>query len=237
MRILFLKDEKITNEKMLDVIVKLKEHYKRHTGINIKFSIENRDYTNVSGTIRHMFDSLPFGYLDKEVKAIHNKDNFAYDHIIFLVHENNMSWENKRLWGENFTNFWWSYNVSVCRWDYRSQVNTLGTLYHEMHHGHDAFIKTQIDVDVEALLGVNDWDSSITHGGEKPWTYIRSLNDNTSSLVYIADHLKAAYDKHKSLNLQKKVTQLQTVVLLLQKLVVLRRALLNKKKSVCKTSH
>lgn len=233
MRILILKDQKINNEKLSEVLVEFRNFWKKNCGIAPRYTVQEHDYSNVSGIVRHNFDTLPYGYLDKHVKEIHNKDNYAFDHIIFLVHRNNISWEDTGIWGENFTNFWWNYNVSICQWDHKNSANTLGTLFHEMHHGFDAFIQTMTGKNIEKMIGVKDWDSSITHGGEKPWTYIRSLNDNVSSIQYIAPLLKEAYAVHEQRYLKEKIKLLSQVVQLLQQL----RGLFNKSKNICRKCH
>jgi hypothetical protein len=236
MRLLILKDPLIQSGDLEFVLDSVADLYKSNCGIDPYFTVREISYQDQSGTVRANFDGLPYGFLDKHVRAVHAKDAYAFDHIVFMVHENN--WKpTQAIWGENFSNFWWTYHVEVCRFDKDNMANSIGTLYHEIHHSHDALIETMLGIKVEPLIGVSDWDAVITHGnkaagGHPVWKYIR-FKENESSIMFIADLLRKAYDKHLQLHLKEKISLLQKVVQLTQQVIVLQRSLLIKNASKC----
>ena len=69
------------------------------------------------------------------------------------------------------------------------------------------------------------WDKVWVHGEHPDTKYIR-WKDNTDALAMIAPDLRAAYQKRRTMDTQKQV------IGLLEKVVVLYRALLNKKDGV-----
>lgn len=227
MRLLILKDKDIKETDLNIVLDGIDEIYHSNADIDITFTINEHDYTEVSGEQRYTFDSLPYGYIKKEVDRVHKRDNYAFDHIIFLVHRDNWRYQDKRVWGENFSNVFYDYHVEIVRFDNKNLANSIGTMYHEIHHSHDALIETELGVKVESIVEVDDWDSGITHGGESPWEYIR-YKENTRSLYKIKSLLKKAYENRKQRHLKVKVGMLQQIVKLMQQLVILKRTLLIK---------
>jgi hypothetical protein len=243
MRILLLKDKKVKQSLLSGVMNQFIDLYHTNTGIIPTYDIEERDFSIQEGEERYNFDTLPYGLTKREVDAVHKKYREQYDHIIFSVHRDHCSEWGKvksstgnmvNIWGENFSNVFYKYDVEVCRFDDKNLANSLGTIYHEVHHSHNTTIKTYLGVNVEQIpaLGIKDWDNDITHGGGAFWDYIRHT-ENQASLVTIALLLKQSYEKRKQLFNQEKITMLQTMVKLLQQLIVLQRSLVNKNITKC----
>ena len=157
MRCLFLLDQKIPQASFDRVWQQVREIYK---GLDIETKIERRTYDNITGTHKPTFDSLPYGYVKERIKAVHDRDPNRYDHIIFFVHEDNWIFQEKRVWGENFSHHFYDYHVQLCRWDKDNEANSIGTLYHEITHSHDSLIERELDVDINKF-----WQSEVDANG------------------------------------------------------------------------
>lgn len=182
--------------------------------------------------------------LTDNVYTRYSKD--GTDFILLLVHDSN--WQSagelfevfkkkhnitkpKGIWGTNMSNVYHNYHVQYCRWDSKNMANTFGTLYHERHHALDALIATETGVNVNPILKVKAWDSGCTHGGEKPWQYIRH-KENTDSIETITPHLKEALAKRQARHDAYIRGSKLTIIKLLENLVYLYRQRLNKKDGV-----
>ena len=159
MRILALKDKKIFKKDIVEAIRQVSGIYQRGAGITIKYDIEERDFSKQSGTEKYNFDSLPYGQLKAEVDRVFKKHKYDYDHVILFVHKDHcndwlkikstLTGKMVNIWGENFSNIFYKYDVEVCRFDPDKIINSVGTIYHELHHSHDTTIKTWLGIQVE----------------------------------------------------------------------------------------
>jgi len=233
-RVLILKDPKIKQRQVDEVLKQFRAIFKDNSGVIVQEEIEELDYTHVEGANRTYFDSLPYGFIKKNVDIVHKKDAGRYDHIVFWVHRDNWINQspNKKVWGENFSNFFKDYHVEICRFDNKNLANSLGTLWHEFHHALDALVETELGIKVEKIINVNSWDTDITHGGGSAWSYIRHT-ENTDSLKYIGPMVKQAYEARKERYIKTKISMLLKVVQLAKEVLRLRRVLLNKHTSKC----
>ncbi len=235
MRLLVLKDFKIEEDEMNELERQFTDLYYEYTGITPTFYIEPTDYSSVPTESDSDGDLKPtFAYRKELTDDVFKRYNeFGTDHIILLVHQDN--WVFKGIWGTNWSNIHHSYQVELCRFDKRNMANSLGTLYHEVMHSHDALIKTTIGVDIHRELGFN-WDKFCVHGGRPDkeftteWKYIRH-KENTSALEYIASYLVASYQKRQALH-DKHVGMMKQVITLAQKYILLWKAVHNKKDGV-----
>ena len=231
MRTLFLLDQKIPQDAFDRVWQQVREIYK---GLDIETRIERTNYKNITGAHKPTFDSLPYGFVKGKIDAIHKKNANRYDHIIFLVHKDNWVFQEKRVWGENFSYYFYEYQVELCRWD-TNEANSVGTLYHEITHSHDALIEVELGVSIETVVGVSDWDKDVTHGGAPEWEYIR-YKQNQDAIKLIIPLLKQAYEARKVRYLKGIYGQLNTIVELLRKVVFLQRKLKAKKNTSCQVN-
>jgi hypothetical protein len=203
--------------------------YKDYASLDIKWTIEDFDYTNAeASTTNDHFDSYSQRWLREECKKVYKKYAEDIDHVIFLVHEDKFEFklpDGRNLWGENFSNIFSGYQVQICRYDKNNQANTVGTIYHEMHHSHEAFTYKYTGKDVEKMLGY-DWDR-ITHGTIHDWKYIR-YKENARSLTYIGPLMHEAVAARRKLWNQKKLGYLTQILALSQQLITLLR---NRKKT------
>lgn len=203
--------------------------YKKHTKITPVFFIEEADYLNYP---INEFNRIPSSHLANVAKDVHKRySGEGTDHIVMLIHEDN--WKMAGIWGTNWSNIYYGYMFQLCRFDKNNNVNSFGTLYHEVHHSHDALIYTYLNIKIGKLLNVFDWDDSITHGGKYKggdfgYKYIR-YQENTSSLEYIAPLLMTAYAKRQAIY-DKKIGMMKQVIKLLSKvLVLIRQQVTNKR--------
>jgi hypothetical protein len=198
--------------------------YKDHASLDIKWTIEDFDYTNAEpSTSNDHFDSFSQRWLRDQCKDVYKRHAEDVDHVIFLVHEDKFKFklpDGRNLWGENFSNIFSGYQVQICRYDANNQANTVGTIYHEMHHSHEAFTYKYTGKDIEKTLGY-DWDD-ITHGRRAPWKYIR-YKQNTQSLTYVGPLLREAAAARRKLWNKKKLGYLTQILALSQQLLTLLR--------------
>lgn len=236
MRILILRDEKINDEQLDSVLAEFSQIFKDNANITPEITKEYVSYRDQRGSQRAGFDALPYGFVKWHVDRIHKRDKGRYDHILLLVHRANFK-PTKAIWGENFSNFFYDYHVSVGRYDHKNPANSLGTIWHEVHHSLDALVETELGVKVEPLFNVKSWDNAITHGGKyyeanDKWDYIRH-KENQESLARIAFLVQRAYDERKRRYLMTKVDMLKSIVELMKELKRLKRVLFIKHKNKC----
>lgn len=230
MRILFKKDKKITEEELNELQRQFIDLYYEHAQIVPEFFVEEIDATNIPTEPDSDGDLKPTKrWTTALVDDIYKRyKEFGTDHIVLLVHEDN--WKFKGIWGTNWSNIYHSYHFELCRFDRDNIANSLGTLYHEIHHSHDALIKTTLGIDIGPILEVNNYDKGITHGGETPWKYIR-WKENTDSLRIMAPYLQQSYKKRRELH-EEVLGLMKKVIQTAQTLIVLLRSAINKKDGV-----
>ena len=231
MRLVILKDHKITDKEWSTLAKQFTDLVKQYTGITPTFFVESTDYTNVPTTVDNDGDIVPTNEYFKKVtdKVYTTYGTWGTDSVVMLVHSDN--WVFKGIWGTNKSNIYHQYHVHLCRYDSKNTANSLGTLYHEWMHSLDALIKTHTGTDINQYFTstkcFKDWDSTICHGNkfhtckETPFSYIR-WKENTDALAMIAPDLRAAYKVRKEMWLEPyKTVQLQVISWL--------RSLLNQK--------
>lgn len=193
-------------------------------------------------------DARPTEAFMKELteKVYKNYGEDGTDFVMLFVHEDN--WRSsgklfeafkkefnikkeKGIWGLALAYKYKNYLSVYARWDEAQAVNTFATIYHERFHALDALIKTEINVDVNPIIGVKSWDSGCVHGGEKPWQYIRN-RENTEAIVLIAPYLREALKKRQDRHDAYIKGMKQTLLGLAQKMLYLLRLKLNKKDGI-----
>lgn len=224
MNVLIRKDKAINNTQLMRVLEQLSAFYKEHADITLKWTIEDHDYGDMEkSTAKGIFDTLSERYMRTNCAEVYKRHMEAIDHVIFLIHKDR--WSFGKIWGENFSNHFSGYQTQVCRYDDQNPANTFGTIYHEMHHSHDALVYKYTGKNVTTLLGYK-WDL-ITHGEQQPWDYIR-YQENASSLRYISSLLKEAVANRRALWERKQGQYNQIITLATQLLYLLRTKLKTK---------
>ncbi len=235
MKMLFLCDTKITDKELSDLQKEFTALVKQYTDITPTYFIERKVYTNVPTEADSDGDLKPANYWMKGLTDIVYKEYGTYgvDSVVMLVHRDN--WVYDGIWGTNWSNKYHQYHVHLCRFDNKNVANSLGTLYHEWMHSLDALIKTHTGVDINKYFKTTkcyvSYDDTCVHGNkftgckETTFKYIK-WKDNTDALAMIAPDLRTAYQKRRTMDTQK------NIIGLLEKVVVLYRALLNKKDGV-----
>lgn len=210
----------------------------QNAGITPVWSEMPEDYSDYPTYVDSDGDKRPTAaYLQSLADKVYNLKRDTVDHIIVWVHEDNWKSDppgpNNGIWGTNYSFIYGNYQIHYCRWDRDNIVNSLGTLWHEVTHSFDAFIKTYINFDIVTLFpGMRNWDKDMTHGGCCGHTYIGRKNgrENTDALKKIAPYLQRAYtERHKIAD-----EEIRVFISLLKKLVILYRSLLNMKNGVSK---
>lgn len=227
MRLTILKDKKITDEDINELERQFADIYFENTGMTPVFFVEERDYTSYPMVTDADGDrKLTDAYMKEACADVSKRySGEGTDHVVFMIHEDN--WKLRGIWGVNYSNRYNGYQVEVCRFDRDNIANSLGTIYHEVMHSHDAIIKTYTGVDIHKLFGYN-WDAGVVHGKTEPWDYIR-WKENQKALQKIAPYLVKAYQERLALY-NKKKGLLNQVVHLAKKVLFLSRMILNKKK-------
>lgn len=199
MIIYVFKDKLIKETEYKALCTEYQAFIQEHTGITPTYITKEWDFTTVPTETDSDGDLKPTMPYRKSLAEIVKKEvgEFGADHIIPLVHQDN--WVFTGIWGTNWSNMFYSYHMSLCRFDKRNPANSLGTIYHEMMHSLDALIYTEIGKWVD--VGVA-WDKFCVHGGRPDkegtteWKYIRH-KENTKALKAIAPDLQKAYAKRR----------------------------------------
>lgn len=232
MKILLLLDNKINEAQLKQVKKEVAGIYKKN-GVEISFTDEWRDFSNVP---KEWYDKEAEGvqraYIDKVAKEIYARYEEEVDQVVFFIHRDH--WNLTGVWGWNLSKVYSGYGVQQCRFDSRNTANSVGTLYHEMMHDHDAFIYTYTGVVVENIVNVVDFDDDVVHGGKYSkrdfgYSYIR-YNENQAALFAISKHLNDAVKKRRSVYLKKTLSYLQEIVRLTEKVAILRRQLVTQRR-------
>jgi hypothetical protein len=231
MRHVVLKDKKITKKALEAWKVEDVAFWEKNIGVTPTYEVIDTDYTTYPTYIDEDKDVRPtYEYLQTKTNEVVKKfGDFGTDFIMVMVHEDN--WKSDTtpdikgdgIWGTNYSYVFGKQCLEYCRWDKDNTANTFGTAYHERHHSFDALIKVETGVDIEPLLGVVGYDKSITHGGAKPWKYIRH-KENLASLKTMKPHLQEAFRIRKERHDKVIVGLMETVVnLATQVLYILRK--------------
>lgn len=247
MNILLLVDKKIRQSQLDKMKSEVASLYKTNCNITLKWFEESRDFTTIPTEWYRPEDmGIKKTHIKKVAAEIYDRYAEEIDEVVFLIHKDN--WTLEGVWGWNMSNVYNGYGIQQCRFDSRNVSNSIGTLYHELHHDHDTFIYTYTGIKIERVVGVVDWDDDITHGGrysgrDYGWDYIR-YKENQDSLVQIKPFLQKAIKERRSIfttkvGLMEKIIQLQKqlIVLLRQKQAGLRGDLAIKINNVCSKNY
>jgi len=233
MRNIVYKDLKIPQAEYEQVIADYIAFLKKYAGLAPVFWTVPHDFSDYPTFVDTDGDSVirPAFLQDlaDKVTAHYGKD--AVDNIITLIHEDN--WKSgktattKGIWGTNYSYRFGNYHVQYCRWDKDNQTNTFGTLNHEQDHTYDALIKVELGIDINPILGLQNYDLQSTHGSKNSalpayHAYIRH-KENADKLKVLAPYLQSAYQKRLNRHteaLRGRVVGLQkTIISLLEKLI------------------
>jgi hypothetical protein len=202
MRTLIYKDIKIPQAEYDKLLKEYGAFIKKSTGITVTFWTVDYDYTDYPTYLDTDGDDVlrPNFLQDLAKEVTKNYGDYGTDNVVTLIHEDN--WKSGRtatrkgIWGTNYSYKYGNYHVQYCRWDKKNPVNSLGTIIHEqIWHPADALIKVELGININPIVGVSNWDADVVHGGDKRFTYVRSLEDNASTLKVIAPYLASAYRK------------------------------------------
>lgn len=221
MRILIKKDQLIPTAELKDLQTQIAAFYKQWTGLKLTFFVEEMDYTHVPLETDSDGDTKPTTFYRNSLMddVIKRYTDYGTDHVIMLVHEDN--WRFKGIWGQNWSLVHGSMHFELCRWDRDNIANSFGTMYHEIHHSHDALVQHELGIDVDKIVRVDDWDQ-ITHGKAEGSSYIR-YKQNADSIEMIAPQLKAAY--------ANRLKEYNKTISLMNKLISVARQLIGLKKA------
>jgi hypothetical protein len=225
MKLLILKDPLIPQAGLLELQKGFSRIYETYAGITPQFITETLEYTNVPTELDKDGDTKPtVAWIKEHTAKAYKRYHVDIDHVVFLVHQDN--WIFDGIWGSNWSNIYNGYQVELCRFDKKNPANSLGTLYHEVHHSHNGFMKAMTGYDIDRVLGYSF--DAVTHGTAEGWTYIRHM-ENTKSLELIAPELRKAYAKRQELWSAEKRKLVGQIITLAQQTIVLLRAKLNQK--------
>lgn len=213
MRILFLKDTEIPKAFFNKVVKEFKKIYEDNAFLDIEYHTDewtmthlpyeeyyggfwglNRRFLNHTAQMVDTFDSRPNNPIRKK-----------FDHIVFCVHDKNFTPAHKPngVWGWNMGWGVRGYEVQQVRFDPNSLVNSLATLYHEVHHSHKWFPLRTTGLNVEWVtrldLRLPDWGTEVTHGEHPKWEYIgrRTGTENLESVQLVKGILQHAYQRRR----------------------------------------
>lgn len=235
MRIYCFVDKKIKEDDFRQWKVEFKDFMKDLVGMTPQFESVQWDFSTYPTYYDSDGDRRPtIKYLKSLTKHVEDLGAYAYDHIFMFVHEDNFLSSNpipgKGIWGTNYSYTLGNIHFHYCRWDKDNPANTFGTSYHEIFHSFDALCKVEVNVDINPILGVTNFDREIVHGKHPNYSYIR-YKENSDVIKTIAPHLQKAY----RFRIKRRVDELKKRVTLLQRLFELRRKLrqlLNRNESV-----
>ncbi len=228
MRHTILKDKKILERDYNAWTHQDSLFWQKQIGVTPTYQMIEFDFSTYPTYIDSDGDIRPTNeYLQKlNSLAIKSEGEFGTDFVMVMIHEDNWLSDTdftKGIWGTNYSYIFGKQCLEYCRWDKDNSANTFGTAYHERHHSFDAIIKVETGVDVNPLLKVSRYDAEITHGGTKPWKYIRH-KENLDSLAIMKPHLVKAFAERKrkheevTKGLMEKIISLATQVIYLLKM-------------------
>lgn len=236
MKILLLKDKKIRSQDLSIVIREVSDIYKQAANIDLTFYTEDWDYTEYPTSVYPGYGDvtgIDYAYLRKHTSDVYSRWSESVDHVVFLIHRDN--WTLKRVWGWNISTYFSGYSVAQVRFDHKNLANSVGTLYHELMHDHDAMVYTYTgEVLEDFVTNTSDWDRDVVHGGRDygghaTWEYIR-YKENQAALTMAAPHIRKAAEKRHAVYTKKKLAKMQEIIRLGNMAVVLLRQLIAQKR-------
>lgn len=234
--ILILADKE-TNKTMLGQVMReVGELYQKNMDVTVEWTVEDYDYGNYP-VVEYWggYEGIAQSWLTARCKEIWDRKHESIDTVMFAIPSDN--WRLNGVWGWNMGETFHSYSVQQIRLaqnpahtDVRNVTNSVGVMYHELHHDLDSFVFNYTGVVVEKLYpnDVRSHDNDVTHGEHPDWQYIRH-KENQESLKIVASNFRLAIAKRRELY-KNRVTKMQTIVQLLEQYVVLLRQFLSKQR-------
>jgi hypothetical protein len=234
--ILILADKGTNKNYLGHVMLQVGELYKKNMGVEVVWTVEDYDYGDYP-VVEYWggYEGIAQSWIAERTKEIWDRKHESIDTVMFAIPSSN--WRLTGVWGWNHSAHFNGYGVQQVRLaqvashtDERNINNSVGTLYHELHHDLDSFVFNYTGVVVEKLYpnDVRSHDNDVTHGEHADWQYIRH-KENQESLKIVAASFRQAVAKRRELY-QDRVTKMQTIVQLLEQYVVLLRMFLSKQR-------
>jgi len=242
MRNIIYKDKLIPQKEYEQLLADYSAFIKKTTDITPIFWTKEYDYTDYPTDVDVDGDDVPRPTMLQDIANEVTKEygNYGADHIIVLIHESN--WKSgatatrRGISGTNYSYRFNNYHLQYVRWWKRKGktvkqelINTFGTLNHEQDHSYDALIKVELGIDVNPILGVENYDRNTTHGQPQALhNYIR-YQENAAKLKVLAPYLASAYAKRQEKHTEHIKGLKLTVIGLLERLVTIYRERLYQK--------
>ena len=255
MKVLILTDTTINKTELGQVTREVAEIYQNNANITFEWRYQDFDFTDYP-IMQYWggYWGMAHTWLRDRCAEVYRRYAEDIDCVVFAVASPNWKLDDptivgdKGVWGWNMSAQFSGYGVQQVRiaqnprhTTQRNINNSIGVLYHEMHHDHDTFVFVNTGKTVEPIVGVRSWDNGITHGGEAPWQYMR-FKENQASIKAIAPVFREALTARRRIwetkkSLYERVIQLaeQYIALLRQQLAAQRGdiAILADNKCVC----
>lgn len=160
MRVLIIKDKKISEEHLHEVQRQFTDLVYKNAGLDPRYFTMTEDFSNVPTEPDGDGDLKPTKkYMTALMERVHDiYGTYGVDSVVMFVHRDN--WVYEGIWGTNWSNLYYQYHVHLVRHDHRNLANSLGTLYHEWMHSLDALILTHTGVDINTY-----WESEVDSAG------------------------------------------------------------------------
>lgn len=223
MRLLILKDQKITDTKRADKA--LEKIQKDYGGITpVLWEYQDRNFDNLKWVkYNHEDLGLDFSYIQNQTKVIWETYNEEYDHVIFLVHPDHWRDGGQAIGGWNLGQFYNGFQVQICKFS-----NSDEWLYKifamEIFHSMNDFAIKELGVSFAKVAGVKDFDNEIVHGENPLWGKIQANGTYFTdykyrpAIIYFGSYIMKFYEKRLQRfndfisGLEKKLSWLQRLI-------------------------
>lgn len=235
MRNIIIKDKSIKDSEFKQLVDDYAAFIKKTTGITVRTTTVEYDFTNYPTILDSDGDDRPTDALINSLKnnAETKLGKYGFDNLVMLIHQDN--WKSgktatrKGIWGTNYSYKYGPYHVQYCRFDKKNPANSFGTLNHEIDHSSDALILTEIGVNINPILKVENYDRNTTHGQPVAYHgYIR-WKENEAKLKVMAPYLKSAYAKRQERSTADILNTQKSLIGVLEQVVYFMTRLKNQK--------
>jgi hypothetical protein len=244
MRVIVFKDLKIPEASYRQLLAEYSDFIQENTTIEPVFFTHDYDYTDYPTDVDGDGDDVPRPTMLQAIADNVTKryGEWGADHIVTLIHDDNWksgatTWR-KGISGTNYSYRFNNYHLQYVRWwnrkgksEKQEMINRFGTLNHEQYHAVDALIKQEIGIEIDPILGVEDFDWDVVHGEHPDYDYV-NYNNNAQTLKILAPYLIAAYEKRLERHKEAVMGKQRTIIGLLQQLVYLLTKRKNRKNGV-----